>query len=50
MILQSQAPLAEISPIAAGVWWSYLVPAALFVVSVLSTYGLYRKFSDGRHE
>jgi hypothetical protein len=50
MILQAQDPLSATSPIAAGVLWSYLIPALLFIVSVLSTYWLYRKFSIGRHE
>ncbi|MBI4499592.1 MAG: hypothetical protein HY700_00370 [Gemmatimonadetes bacterium] len=38
-------PLPVASPIAAGVFWSYLVPAALLVVSVGSTWWLYRRFS-----
>jgi hypothetical protein len=50
MMFQARAPLSPIFPIAAGVLWSYLIPALLFIISVLSTYWLYRKFSQGRHE
>lgn len=34
------------SPLAEGLIWSWVVPAALFVVALGATWLLYRSFSD----
>jgi hypothetical protein len=42
------AALLEVEPPLRGWLWSIGVPAALFVVSLLATWLLYRKFTDRR--
>lgn len=34
------------SPLAAGLFWSWLVPAAVFAVALGATWLLYRHFAD----